>query len=111
MSWNNRNKRRGVEPNVPNSDNEEQDFGAEQVRAALGAVAASGSAIFWVYLDENARWCLRREGASGKMIFDTRRMCLDQLVVEITRHSSYRLFLQGSDGRIREESFNELPVV
>ena len=106
MLWNDVKRRPDVESNMPNVEN--QNLRVEQVRAALGVVPASGSAVFWVYVDDNDRWCFRREGAPDKMMFDSRRMCLDKLLVEIMRCSSYRLFLQGPDGRIREESFNGL---
>jgi hypothetical protein len=108
MLWNDTKHQLSVEPSTPNSKEEDQSLRVEQVRAALGAVAAGGSAIFWVYVGDDGQWCYRREGAPGKMTFESRRMCLSKLVVEIMRCSSYRLFLEGPDGRIREESFNGL---
>ncbi len=85
---------------------DDQDLQVDQVRAALGAIAAGEPAVFWVYVDDADRWCIRREGIPGEQKFDSRRMCFDRLAIDVVRCSSYRLFLQGSDGRTHEEHFN-----
>ncbi len=90
---------------------ESQKLRIDQVRTALGAITADEPAVFWVYLDGVDRWCLRREGAPGETKFSSRRMCFDSLVVEIARRSSFRLFIQGRDGRIHEEHFNWQPAL
>jgi hypothetical protein len=82
----------------------DQGLHVDQVRAALGAIAVSEPAVFWVYVDDADRWCIRREGTPGEQKFDSQRMCFDSLAVDIVRCSSYRLFLQGRDERIHEES-------
>jgi len=83
-----------------------RDLRVDQVRAALGAIAVSQPAVFWVYVDDADRWCIRREGTRGEQKYDSRRMCFDRLAVDIVRCSSCRLFLQDRDGRIHEEHFN-----
>jgi hypothetical protein len=85
---------------------DDQRHQIQQARRALGAVAVGEPAVFWVYVNHSGQWCLRREGASREARFESRRMCLDSLVSEIVRCASYRLFIQGNDGRIDNESFN-----
>jgi hypothetical protein len=83
----------------------------DRIREALGAVAAREPAVFWLYMDGGGRWCVRREGASGEHRFDNREACLDYLELEAVRCASFRLFVQGSDGRIADRSFNWVQVV
>jgi hypothetical protein len=90
---------------LPSLDNDHRHQ-IEQARRALGAVAVGEAAVFWVYVNHSGQWCLRREGAPREIKFDSRRMCLDSLVGEIVRCASYRLFIQGRDGKIDNESFN-----
>jgi hypothetical protein len=85
---------------------EDQRPHIERVREALGAVAAREPAVFWLYMDGNGTWCVRREGALGEDGFACREACLDYLELEVARCSSYRLFLQDSSGRIDVKSFN-----
>jgi hypothetical protein len=88
----------------------DQELQVAQLRAALGAIAVSEPAVFWVYVDDADRWCVRREGTPGERKFDSRKMCFDRLTVDIVRCSSYRLFLQGRDGRIHEEFYDWSPA-
>ena len=91
---------------TPSRTGDDHGHEIQQVRKALGAVAVGDSAVFWVFMNRSAQWCLRREGASGELKFDSQRMCLDRLNSELVRCASYRLFVQGSDGPIDSESFN-----
>ena len=91
---------------TPPRIDDDHRYEIQQIRRALDAVAVGDSAVFWVYMNRSAQWCLRREGASGELKFDSRRMCLDRLNSEIVRCASYQLFVQGSDGPIDSESFN-----
>ena len=78
----------------------------ELVREALGAIAARLPAVFWLYIDCDGRWSVRREGALNEEKFGSQDAALEFLELEAARCSSYRLFVQRSDGRISEESFN-----
>ena len=78
----------------------------ELVREALGATADRLPAVFWLYIDCEGRWSVRREGALKEDKFGSHEAALEFLGLEAARCSSYRLFVQRSDGRISEESFN-----
>src|ERR1700676_2016527 len=52
----------------------DQELQVAQLRAALGAIAVSEPAVFWVYVDDADRWCVRREGTPGERKFDSRKM-------------------------------------
>ena len=78
----------------------------ELVREALGAIADRLPAVFWLYIDCEGRWSVRREGALKEEKFGSHEAALEFLELEAARCSSYRLFVQRSDGRISEESFN-----
>jgi hypothetical protein len=76
----------------------------ELVREPLGAIADRLPAVFWLYIDCDGRWSVRREGALKEEKFGSHEAALEFLELEAARCSSYRLFLQCSDGRISEES-------
>jgi hypothetical protein len=85
---------------------ERQDPQVGRVRDALGAIAAANPAVFWLYMDGDGRWCVRREGAAEEVQFADRDAATDFAQIEAARCSSYRLFVLGDDGRIREDRFN-----
>ena len=78
----------------------------EEIREALGAVAAAEPAVFWLYSGSDGRWCVRREGAEGEIEFSTRDQALEHLRKEAMRCSSFRLMLEGTDGHVTREYFN-----
>jgi hypothetical protein len=77
-----------------------------RVRDALGAIAAADPAVLWLYMDGKGCWCVRREGAAEEQRFSDRDEAADFAQIEAARCSSYRLFVAGGDGRIREDRFN-----
>jgi hypothetical protein len=86
--------------------NHRPDPRIDQVREALGAVAAASPAVFWLYCDGNGRWCVRREGALQEQQFTSRQAAGSFMRVEAARCSSCRLFILGTDGRVEEEAHN-----
>jgi hypothetical protein len=66
--------------------------------------AGTGSVpVFWIYVDDTGRWCLRKEGGAAEAAFDSRAAAL-AFVRDLTRYSpSYRLFIETEDGRIIQE--------
>jgi hypothetical protein len=51
----------------------------ELVREALGAIADRLPAVFWLYIDCEARWCVRREGAFKEEKFGSHEAALEIL--------------------------------
>ncbi len=81
--------------------NEEQDTIADEVvemREALGAVAGTGSAVFWVFQKDDERWYVRLEGDHDEESFADRQSALDFAKVAAARCRSYRIFTQNGDG-------------
>ena len=66
--------------------------------------ADTGSApVYWIYVDDGGRWCLRKEGGAAEAAFDSRAAAL-AFVRDLARTSpSYRLFIETEDGRIIQE--------
>jgi hypothetical protein len=59
--------------------------------------------VFWIYVDDGGRWCLRKEGGAAEAAFDSRAAAL-AFVRDLARTSpSYRLFIETEDGRIVQE--------
>jgi hypothetical protein len=59
--------------------------------------------VFWIYVDDGGRWCLRKEGGAAEAAFDSRAAAL-AFVRDLARTSpSYRLFIETEDGRIIQE--------
>jgi hypothetical protein len=84
----------------------DQDLQVDRVRDALGAIAAANPAIFWLYPNDERQWCVRREGAGKEQQFASYEAASSFMQVEAARCSSYRLFIVGRDGQVREEAFN-----
>ena len=83
-----------------------EDPQVDRIREAMGAIAAASPAIFWLYRSGDELWCVRREGALDEQKFASHDAALSFMQVEAARCSSYRLFVIGTDGRVREQSFN-----
>jgi len=66
----------------------------EQIRHALGAVAAAEPAVFWVYLGRDRLWRARREGEISEKSFASREAACAYVEVLAARCRSYRLFVQ-----------------
>jgi hypothetical protein len=69
---------------------------------AAGADASSVP-VFWIYVDDGGRWCLRKEGGAAEAAFDSRAAAL-AFVRDLARNApSYRLFIETENGRIIQE--------
>jgi hypothetical protein len=77
----------------------------QQLREALGAIAVGRPAVYWLYLGEDARWYLRREGDPDEQVYATRDEAVESLHLAVLRCASYCLFLQDGNGRFRKEFF------
>ena len=73
---------------------------------AGAAKAPARTAALWVYRDYEGRWCVRQEGGGFESAFAGRDRALACARAAGRATGSYRLFLQLSDGRVIEESFN-----
>lgn len=78
----------------------------EEIRAALGVITNAVPAVYWVFRDAEARWCVRREGESGERGFRSERAALAYIRMAVVRCSSYCLFRERPDGRFAKEFFN-----
>src|SRR5262249_47330570 len=83
---------------------ERADLEIEQVRRALGAVAAAEPAVFWVYMDQHRHWHLRRGGAPGEHACASRDAARAFVEVAAARCSSYRLLIEDEDGGFAAQS-------
>jgi len=70
------------------------------IREALGAVAVGEPAAYWLYADGAGEWCVHREGGSDPQRFANRDEALAFARLAVARCSSYRLYLQETDGRL-----------
>jgi hypothetical protein len=80
-----------------------------EIRAALGVITNAVPAVYWVFRDEGADWCVRREGEPGECSFRSENAALAFIRLAVVRCSSYCLFRERSDGRFVKEYFNWLP--
>lgn len=81
----------------------------QEMRTALGAVAIAAPAVYWLYLGEDARWRIHREGDPDARCYPDRDQALHALRLAVIRCASYCLFLQEADGRFVREFLNWLP--
>ena len=77
-----------------------------EIREALGAIAVGKPAVYWLFVAEDGAWLIRREGDLDDQVFETRDQALAAIQLVVARCSSYRLYLQGADGRIARSSHN-----
>ena len=82
-----------------------EDPAVAAIRQALGAIAAAPPAAYWLYTDAQGEWCVRREGHPDVQRFASRDEALAFVRLAVVRCTSYRLYLQGRDGRIARRSF------
>jgi hypothetical protein len=80
------------------------DLEVEQVRRALGAIAAAEPAVFWVYMDQHHHWHVRREGAPEELAFASRVSARAYVEVAAARCRSYRLFIEDEHGGFAQQS-------
>jgi hypothetical protein len=83
----------------------QDDAEVAAIRRALGAIAAAAPAAYWLYTDAEGEWCVRREGHPDVQRFASRDEALAFARLAVVRCTSYRLYLQGRDGRIARRSF------
>ena len=75
------------------------------LQSTVPAVDADAGSVpvFWIYVDDGGRWCLRKEGGAAEAAFNSRAAAL-AFVRDLARTSpSYRLFIETEDGRIIQE--------
>jgi hypothetical protein len=73
------------------------------------ADAEAGPApVFWVYIDDNGRWRLRKEGGAAEASFSSRAAAA-RFVQDLAGELSYRLFIETQDGRIVQELHGTTP--
>jgi hypothetical protein len=88
---------------------ERAKFDVEQIREALGAVAAAEPAVFWIYMDRQRRWHVRQEGAAETRRFAGLEAARSYVEVAAARCQSFRLFQENEAGGFTEESFGWPP--
>jgi hypothetical protein len=79
------------------------------IREALGAIPLAKPSEYWLYTDAEGDWRVRRKGDPEERRFASREQALAFARLAVVRCASYSLYLQSSDGRMTQESFNWLP--
>lgn len=63
----------------------------------------TGSApVFWIYIDDEGQWCLRKEGGPTEASFSSRAAAA-AFVQDLAGASPYVLFIETQDGRVLQE--------
>lgn len=63
----------------------------------------TGSApVFWIYIDDEGQWCLRKEGGPTEASFSSRAAAA-AFVQDLAGTSPYVLFIETQDGRVLQE--------
>ena len=55
--------------------------------------------LFWIYLDKEGRWCLRKEGDETDAFFDSRADALT-FIRNVEANAAYRLFIETDNGKV-----------
>jgi len=55
--------------------------------------------LFWIYVDKEGRWCLRKEGDETDAFFDSRADAL-AFIRNVEGNAAYRLFVETDDGKV-----------
>ena len=76
------------------------------IREALGAIAAGEPAAYRLYAGPLGDWYVRREADAAEHRFASREEALAFARLAVVRCSSYCLYIQDGDGRVRPEAFN-----
>jgi hypothetical protein len=83
-------------------NNGKTDNEISEMQSALGAIAAAGPAVFWIFHKDDGRWYVRLEGDAGEQSFADRQAAQDFAKVAAARCRSYRVFAQQDDGAVVE---------
>jgi hypothetical protein len=59
----------------------------------------SSGPLFWIYVDIEGRWCLRKEGGATQAFFGSRADAA-AFLQEVEGDSSYRLFIETQNGKV-----------
>jgi hypothetical protein len=65
-------------------------------------VGAGSLPVFWIYIDDEGHWCLRKEGGATEATFGSRDAAL-AFVQDLAGNQPYRLFIETPDGRVIQE--------
>ena len=85
-----------------NDNNGKTDNEISEMQSALGAIAAAGPAVFWIFRKDDERWYVRLEGDAGEQGFADRQAAQDFVKVAAARCRSYRVFAEQDDGAFAE---------
>ena len=64
--------------------------------------------LFWIYVDQQGRWCLRREGCESEACFGSRAEAADFLE-DVEGHAPYRLLIETRNGKVVLEQHGAAP--
>ena len=67
-----------------------------------------GGPLFWIYVDRQGRWCLRRGGCESEACFESRAEAADFLE-DVEGHSPYRLLVETRNGKVILERHGAAP--
>jgi hypothetical protein len=73
-----------------------------QSRALSASLETCLTPVFWIYIDNDGCWCLRKEGGAADARFSSRDAAV-AFLKGLVGGSSYRLFIEAQDGRIVAE--------
>jgi hypothetical protein len=71
--------------------------------SAPAACQDAGSVpVFWIYIDDKGRWCLRKEGGAAEAVFSSRDAAI-AFVRDLAGGLPFRLFIEAQDGKVAQE--------
>jgi hypothetical protein len=73
-----------------------------QWTASSLASDAGGAPVFWIYIDDEGHWCLRKEGGPTEASFSSRAAAA-AFVQHLAGNARYVLFIETQDGRVVQE--------
>jgi hypothetical protein len=91
------------------SNGDRENRRTQEIRDALGAVAAAAPAVFWLYQREGGQWHVRREGDTEDCSFPDRESALKAIQIAAVRCTSYCMFLQDITGQFDRKCFSWFP--
>ncbi len=60
---------------------------------------AGSEPLFWIYVDKQGRWCLRKEGDETDAFFGSRAEAI-AFIRNVEGNAAYRLFIETDDGKV-----------
>jgi len=70
-----------------------------QWTVSLDESSAGSGPLFWIYLDKEGRWCLRKEGDETDAFFESRADALT-FIRNVEGNTAYRLFIETDSGKV-----------